>query len=182
MAIFRPDVSMRAEYNTVSVVHSNTRSVVEVGQTRRMARTTEESDFWRRLVQARTTAPRKLGVRQEDVARSTGKRQSAVTKWKTGKALPTTDTVRALALEANVSFDWLLTGAGTMRRLDVDADLDELVGYWRELDLSGRQHVLRSARLEWGARNSQIGQPETNHAGNAVHERQSSFSRNKPHR
>lgn len=114
-----------------------------------MAKSAETSDFWRRLMQARRTASKPLGLRQEDVAKSVGAYQSAVTKWKTGKGLPTTANVRTLALEASVSFDWLLTGRGEMRSSsNDDPQLDRLLWHWNTLTPAGRRRVLHFAKLE----------------------------------
>jgi transcriptional regulator with XRE-family HTH domain len=166
-------------------MRGNTLSVFHLRHTHCVTKSADESDFWRRLMDARKSAPKRLGLRQEDVAKSTGKRQSAVTKWKTGKALPTTDTVRVLAAEAGVSFDWLLTGNGTMRPASHDPEIDILIGYWRDLDLAGREHVMRTARLEWTARTVTTAQQpikEKNHAGSAVHENPSRFIGSRHHR
>lgn len=103
--------------------------------------------------QARKSAKRPLGLRQKDVAKSVGLYQSAVTKWKTGKGLPTTDNVRALANEAGVSFDWLMTGVGQMRPTPAadDPDLVALIRHWHALNTEGRQYLLRTARLWHGS-------------------------------
>lgn len=114
-----------------------------------MAKSTETSEFWSRLIQARKTARKPLGLRQKDVAKSVGLYQSAVTKWKTGKGLPTTGNIRTLANEAGVSFDWLMTGTGQMRPTPPadDSDLTVLIRYWHALNPEGRQYLLRTARL-----------------------------------
>ena len=114
-----------------------------------MAKSADTSDFWRRLIQARRTASKPLGLRQEDVAKSVRRYQSAVTKWKTGKGLPTTTNVRLLAAEAGVSFDWLLTGEGEMRpTVSDDPQLTRLLWHWEALTPAGRRRVLHFAKLE----------------------------------
>lgn len=118
-----------------------------------MAKSAETSEFWRRLILARRTTTKPLGLRQQDIAKSTGKRQSAVTKWKTGKNLPTTETVRVLADEAGVSFDWLMADQGEMRKSpdNPDPDLADLIRHWHALDTEGKQYLLRTAKLWHGS-------------------------------
>lgn len=111
----RTDTHMDGDYNTASVINVNTRSAIGFGQTYSMARNGETSDFWVRLAQARRAKNASASMRQEDVAKDYGVRQSAVTKWKTGKSMPQPELVREMAIKHEVAFEWLNSGRGDMR-------------------------------------------------------------------
>ena len=137
---------MEPIYNTGGVIAVNTRSAKAFAQTREMARTGEISDFWLRLTKARSIQKSPLGMRQEDIAAEWKVRQSAVTKWKTGKSVPQPELVREMALRYDVMFDWLYTGRGDMRPpRTTDPITLQVIEAMEVLRPDGRVEVLKAA-------------------------------------
>lgn len=115
------DSHMPTDYNTESVIDNNTPSVFGCRQTSRMAKAGKISEFWRRLTLARESCAPPKSMKQKDIGREYGVVQGAVTKWKTGgpegKSMPDPDIVTAMAIDANVSFEWLWYSRGDMRSI-----------------------------------------------------------------
>jgi transcriptional regulator with XRE-family HTH domain len=141
------DTHMQAHYNTASVIVNNTPSANAARQTWRMPRHAETTEFWRRLTAARSSHNPPLSMRQEDVARDAElSHQSAVTKWKTGKGVPSFETYRKLAIQANVTVDWLITGRGEMRpRPTIDPITQQVLTALDALNPTGKVEVLKAA-------------------------------------
>lgn len=140
----------RDAFNTASVIGVNTRSVFDAGQTLRMPRNGEISEFWHRLTQARSSCEPPKSMRQADIAkeyRGSEQNQSTVTKWKTGKSMPEPETVVRMARDANVNVNWLWAGQGDMRPLPVtDPVVKEIVDAVNGLtSVDSKLQVLRAA-------------------------------------
>lgn len=149
----------RLGFNTVSVIAVNTGSVFGRGQTACMPRNGKTSAFWERLTLARTTCSPPKSMTQKDLAREyqgSERRQSTVTKWKTGKSMPDPDTIVQMALETNVNVNWLWAGQGDIRPLPVtNRVVQQLVEVVNALGNSDAQlEVLRSALAERALKHS----------------------------
>lgn len=109
-----------------------------------MAKSGDTSEFWKRLTKARLR--KTLSMDQGDVAKELGVYQSAVTKWKTGKSLPTLANAIKLATDAEVCVDWLLTGRLPERPgLCVDAELAKLMAIWDALQPETAKEIVAYA-------------------------------------
>lgn len=137
---------MEGNHTTVGVIGVNTRSSIGIGQTAGMARTGDISDFWRRFTAARAAYKSDLPTRQEDVAKEWGVRQSAVTKWKTGKSHPDPGVLRGISNKYNVCYEWLDSGRGPMRPLKaLDPIVNQVIDAMDALSPDGKVEVLKAA-------------------------------------
>lgn len=110
------------------------------------------SEFWKRLTNARDEA--RLSRDQEAIAKELGVWQSAVTKWKTGKGLPTLSKAIEIANRADVCVEWLLTGRGPRRPGAVDdPKLARLIGLWDKLLPETADEVLSFAIFKRASQN-----------------------------
>lgn len=137
-------------YNTVSVIDVNARSVIRSGQTKRMPKKGRETPFWKRLKLARTTCKPSKSMRQEDIRKDYGAaHQSTVTKWKTGgekgTTLPGPETILMMALDTDVSADWLWSGRGEMRRRNLDAVTVKILDALEQLEPLEKEDILKEA-------------------------------------
>lgn len=106
----------------------------------------ETSAFWLRLTEAR--AARSLSMDQQVIAKELGVYQSAVTKWNTGKGLPTLDRCIQLARDAKVCVEWLLTGRAPKRPAGAgDAEFDVLMQAWDQLSTEAKREVVNFAKF-----------------------------------
>lgn len=120
--LLKLDCHMSPLYNTDSVIDNNTHSVFKARQTSRMPKAGKISEFWRRLTVARESCTPPRSMNQDDIAKEYGYAfQSAITKWKTGgpdgTSMPDPAVVTKMAIDYDVSFEWLWSGRGDMRPL-----------------------------------------------------------------
>lgn len=112
-----------------------------------MARSAPTSDFWKRLSESRQAAG--LSNDQEAIAKELDVWQSAVTKWKTGKGLPTLSKAIEIANKAGVCVDWLLTGRGQRNVGNTDDPrLAKLLSFWNQLPVEIAEEVLSFATFK----------------------------------
>lgn len=125
-----------------------------------MKKKSAKSGFYGRLVDA-IEAKEKRTITQDEIGYLVGVKQAAVSKWKRG-GLPTTDRLAALAVQLNVTVDWLLTDrqprrpggeiegeqAELLSLYVADVTFQHLVRHWHVLEPPGRMSVLKSARYE----------------------------------
>ena len=135
---------MMRDRNTESVTCQTPVVLGETSTLVGMGKPVETSPFWLRLTEARTL--RGLSMDQQVIARELNVYQSAVTKWKTGKGLPTLDRCIELAVTARVCVEWLLTGRAPKYPAGAgDAEFDSLMAAWDQLSTSAKREVVSFA-------------------------------------
>lgn len=104
------------------------------------------SPFWRRLDEAigQKWAP----FNANSVARRLEMSQGSVYRWFRGEGLPELQTAKDIAKEAGVCIDWLINGVKPKYPISKDPVLRELFEVCEDLDIAGRERVLRAARGE----------------------------------
>lgn len=148
-----------------------------------MVESGKTSPFWRRLLRARAEHVPPLPSRQQDIAKTAGVYQSAVTKWKSGEGLPTLANCIALATEAGVCVEWLLTERGPMRPTAESPAETELLALFRLCDDDGQRWVIQT--VKYGRTAAFTGDPQDRSAFQrklvektpAVHEKPPKYQR-----
>ena len=98
-----------------------------------------------RLKEIRKSLPKKTS--QEKFALLLGTTRNAIASYESGKVVPSDTFIQLLCSKFNVSEEWLRTGAGSMHRSDIDAQVDtyargysldaeecEIIRYFLQLD------------------------------------------------
>lgn len=75
-----------------------------------------------RLREIRKNLPKK--TTQEAFAESLGTTRNAIASYELGKVIPTDTFIQLLCAKFNISEEWLRTGAGSMHKSDIDAQVD----------------------------------------------------------
>jgi transcriptional regulator with XRE-family HTH domain len=93
--------------------------------------------------------PTEVARRQVDVGKLFHLGQSAITKWKTGKDLPSLPRSIEIAKRYGVNVEWLMTGRGPMRPGDAkDQTLGEVMELWDKLSEASRLEVAKFVRYQ----------------------------------
>jgi transcriptional regulator with XRE-family HTH domain len=104
------------------------------------------SRFWARLLEA--LKEQGLPTSQRGIARMLGMSQGSIGRWYHGESLPQLATARRLAIKGKVTVDWLITGRKPKYPISADPTLNRIMEICIDLDLPGREAVLRVARRE----------------------------------
>ena len=75
-----------------------------------------------RLREIRKNLPKK--TTQEAFAESLGTTRNAIASYELGKVIPTDTFIQLLCAKFNISEEWLRTGAGSMHKSDIEAQVD----------------------------------------------------------
>lgn len=110
-----------------------------------------------RLKEIRKSLPKKTS--QEKFALLLGTTRNAIASYESGKVVPSDTFIQLLCSKFNVSEEWLRTGAGSMHRSDIDAQVDTYArGY--SLDAEEREIIRYFLQLDPPERAAMIGHVE----------------------
>ena len=110
-----------------------------------------------RLKEFRKSLPKKTS--QEKFALLLGTTRNAIASYESGKVVPSDTFIQLLCSKFNVSEEWLRTGAGSMHRSDIDAQVDTYArGY--SLDAEEREIIRYFLQLDPPERAAMIGHVE----------------------
>ena len=110
-----------------------------------------------RLKEIRKSLPKKTS--QEKFALLLGTTRNAIASYESGKVVPSDTFIQLLCSKFNVSEEWLRTGAGSMHRSDIEAQVDTYArGY--SLDAEEREIIRYFLQLDPPERAAMIGHVE----------------------
>ena len=106
------------------------------------------TNIWKRVKDAYAHTGRET---QEEIAEALSIRQSAVSKWKRGMAIPTVANLVKIADQTGVRLEWLITGRGARS----GGESDPLLTLLDSLDDDTRAEILAFARFRSTGSNEQ---------------------------
>jgi|SRR6185312_6140247 len=105
--------------------------------------TQEPSTFWKRLTE---TYGRKHPMGQTAVAKAfQAKNQSTAQRWYNGTALPSWETLLAMADAGETTLEYLVAGRRPRHRIRLVGDLLRLAQIWEALSVEGRKVIMEAA-------------------------------------